>query len=208
MDAHAADVVPPVALEPESVHTNHQQVLAPCLDAALLDLEEVGEVRAGRDRDGAGRRFAGQVAQDEVFPHPVPDVAVAEHEERAVRTSRPGLCPGDEGGGERLALHRRQRLRWQVIDQELPPGQESGVAEEQPVRLVRRDVTGPAAHTEARALDQGDRPAQGRKRRGFTGEGPADRHPVSRSTGRVPAMRQRTTVCTGRSDGRARAESR
>ena len=188
VDPGAADVVPPLALEPEPVDTGLERMLAPSLDPALLDLEQVGEVRPDRDRDGARRGLARQVPQDDVLPHPVPDVATAQHQERAVRASRPGLRAGNEGRGEGLGLHRGQGLRRLVVDQELPPRQEPGVLEEQAVRLVRGDVPGPAADAEARALHEGDRPAGRPQGRGLTGEGPTDWHAVSPS---------RWRTCTG-----------
>lgn len=183
----ATHVAEPGPLEPESGGAGVQPVLPTGLDPALLDLEEVREVGADSQRDRARDGLGREVPQHHVLPHAIAHVAVPQHQERAVRPPLARLGPGYERGGEGLGLHRGQRLRECVVDQQPPARQQSGVTEEQSVRLVGVDVPRATAHAETCSLDEGDGPARGTQCRGLTGERPADRHGQHRPRTRTVA---------------------
>jgi hypothetical protein len=82
-------------------------------EAALLDVEQVGEVGVEEQFQRAVGRLVAVIADDDVLAHPPPDVPMTEEEQRAVRP--PGAGAGAQGkrrreGVEGLSLEGLGRL--------------------------------------------------------------------------------------------------
>ena len=185
----AADVVPPPALEQEPVGTGLERVLAPSLDPALLDLEQVGEVRPHRDRDActprARRRGCAARCPPASRPRRSDGAAPGACCPRVRRGVAPGptkvvangsasiVARGSGGWPSTSSCHRdSSRVSWK----NRPCGSSGAMSP------VRPQTQKPAPSTRVTV------PPGEPRGRGLTGEGPADRHAVSRS---------RWRTCTG-----------
>ena len=134
----------------------------------FLDLEQVGEVTPGDEGDRAGRLLRGDVADGEVLTHPVAHVAPPDDQQCAVGPAGRRRHSAGKNSAVRLRRLRAQRLGGQAVDGEFPPGQHTRIPDEQPLRVIGRNVAAGTADAERRTLDQRHR----------IGDGWADRCPV------------------------------
>jgi hypothetical protein len=145
-----------------------------------LDLEQVGEVGIGGERDRRSRRQPRGVADGDVLAHAVADVAAPDEQHGGVGGGAGRRRQAaEERRGVRVGLLHGQRLGGPAADSEGPAGQDAGVLDEQPLRLAGQDVAAGLADAEGRALDEGHRAGQAGARRCLAGRpGRAHRVPV------------------------------
>ena len=147
--------------------------LVRCL-AAVLDLEQIGEVGIDGQRDHDVRGVAADVAQHEVLAQAVADVAGPPDQQGAVGVPTARRGAGDEGGLVAVVLDRGERLDIGSVHREAPDREDAGVRDEQPVRPLRQHVPARRRDAERCPLDEGDRSAsgvQGRPAAGRPGRG-------------------------------------
>src|SRR5664279_1547416 len=155
-------------------------------DPALLDFEEVGEVGGNGEPYGAGRGVAAEVADDDVFPHALIEVAVADDQQGALGGARGCMGAGNEGGGERFLTGVGQRLQSFAIDLQQPLGDHPRVTNEQSLLGVGDDRAVRCREAEAGARYQRhQRPDSCREWR-LAAEVPAATHGGTIVAGRTP----------------------
>lgn len=134
----------------------HDLDLAAPFHPALLHGEDVGEVGvAAQGQLDAGRREA-VVLDLEVLAHAVADAAPPDDDHVGIRVAAGRTAPPHEGGRERVLLVDGEGLDAVAVEPQLPDRQHPAVQDEQPVRQVLADVTGPTGEAEGLPLDQGD----------------------------------------------------
>ena len=125
------------------------------LDASFLHLEQIREVGAQLDLDGAVRRLLAEVADLDVFAHAAPDVAPARDEEVRVGASGGRRPAQHEHAAERIRRHRGEGLELVAVQPEAELRQEPRIAKDQALRSIRVDLAAARRQTERRALDEG-----------------------------------------------------
>ena len=125
-------------------------------DAPFLDREQVGEIGVDEHVDRAHGGLVAEVAQQQLLAHALTHMALPEHHHGGVGPPGGRQVPGHEGGAEGVVVHGGQGLGPVPVEQDLEPGQDAGVAEEQPLGTPGMDVAGPTADGERRLVDQGD----------------------------------------------------
>ena len=187
-DKHALLVPATPASDGERVACGLDGDVAGQLRPSVLHLEQVGEVGASGQRHRAAHLGVAEVADGEVFTHPVADVAVANHQQGAVGQPGGWGHAADERGCVGVAVLDGQRLRHGPVDGQLPAGQHPSVADEQAMGAAGLDVTGRAADAERRAFDQGHRLRSARRTQWLAGERPGLGQPCTCAAGAAPLL--------------------
>jgi len=124
---------------------------------ALLDLEEVGEIGLHGDADQDPGSLVGEVAQDDVLPHTLADIAGAQYQQGAISPASAGQGASHEGRPVPVALKGGQWLHGRAVHLQAPARDHPRVRHEQPLRAVGQDVTAGRAQAERRPFDKSDR---------------------------------------------------
>ncbi len=163
-DRHAAHAGTAPAAQPEGALLGallHVVLVIVRAGAALLDLEQVGEIAVHGHRQARRGRLPAEVAQRDVVAHAVPDVAPADHQQGAVGPPDPRRSAGQERARERLGRLHGHGLGGLALQHELQPADEPGIAEEQALGAARPDVTGRLTDAEGGLFQQGDQATAG-----------------------------------------------